>query len=149
MPEKAGVITWLGKDKTTGQPSGIQLDDVNQWYNPTKVGQDEGSDWPNVVKGDRVLLGYSEEYGRWCFHSVIKADPSAPSAPSELPTVETGAPSPGSELWAKDRLRARTDCIACATGIYKSCIEAGLVKELPSSETLIAYAESLEKWARE
>jgi hypothetical protein len=66
--------------------------------------------------------------------------PDAPGLPSE---------APGQDLWAKDRLRARTDCIACATGIFKSCLEAGIYKEFPSPETVVDYAATLELWAKE
>lgn len=74
--------------------------------------------------------------------------PIIPSGPKQVGD-DYPPPQPGQELWAKDRLRARTDCIACATGIYKSCIEGGFLKTLPTSEELIAYAAALEKWARE
>ncbi|KKK51070.1 hypothetical protein LCGC14_3118660 [marine sediment metagenome] len=55
----------------------------------------------------------------------------------------------GQDIWAKDALRARTDCIACATGIFKSCLEAGILKEFPSASAVVAYAVELEKWAKE
>ena len=65
-------------------------------------------------------------------------------------TKSSSAPevSYGQDLWAKDKLRARTDCLACAAGIYKSVIEAGIYKEFPSAETVAAYAATLEKWAK-
>ncbi len=65
-------------------------------------------------------------------------------------TSEASAPEViyGQEIWAKDKLRARTDCIACATGIYKSVIEAGIYKEFPSAETVTKYAAVLEEWAK-
>ena len=65
--------------------------------------------------------------------------PESPSAPTE---------DYGQSLWAKDRLRARTDCIACATGIYKSVIEAGIYKEFPDAATVTKYAAVLEEWAK-
>lgn len=55
----------------------------------------------------------------------------------------------GQDLWAKDKLRARTDCVACATGIFKSCLEAGILKDFPSAAAVVAYATELEKWAKE
>ena len=68
--------------------------------------------------------------------------PDAASEPVE------GTEDYGQSLWAKDRLRARTDCLACATGIYKSVIEAGIYKEFPSAETVANYAATLEEWAK-
>ena len=69
---------------------------------------------------------------------------------ADAPDVTSDTPeATGQTLWAKDRLRARTDCIACATGIYKSCLEAGIYKEFPSAETVVKYAATLELWAKE
>lgn len=69
--------------------------------------------------------------------------PDAPRTPPEA------TEDYGQSLWAKDRLRARTDCVACATGIFKSCLEAGILKEFPSAAAVVAYAIELEKWAKE
>ena len=80
--------------------------------------------------------------------------PDQPFPPEEeFPLDVPESPSPpaedyGQSLWAKDRLRARTDCLACATGIYKSVIEAGIYKEFPSAETVAGYAATLEEWAK-
>ena len=81
----------------------------------------------------------------------LQDDPFPPD--EEFPPDGTSEPSPpaedyGQSLWAKDRLRARTDSIACAVGIYKSCIEAGIYKEFPSPETVVKYAATLELWAK-
>jgi hypothetical protein len=73
-----------------------------------------------------------------------EGQPSFASDASESPEVVYGQ-----EIWAKDKLRARTDCIACATGIFKSCLESGILKEFPSASAVVAYATELEKWAKD
>jgi hypothetical protein len=77
------------------------------------------------------------------FPAVDEFPPDATNASVEPEVVY------GQEIWAKDKLRARTDCIACAVGIYKSVIEAGVLKEFPSASAVVAYATELEKWAKD
>jgi hypothetical protein len=130
----------------------------------------------NVRKGDRVWIEYQEkEYGdtgertTTCWISQIEKVTSAAERETKalqdepFPPVEEFPPDPpdspespptpdavyGQDVWAKDTLRARTDCIACATGIFKSCLEAGILKEFPSASAVVAYAVELEKWAKD
>lgn len=83
------------------------------------------------------------------YASVLEVLGDAPGVPSAPSGDDFDPQPPGQDLWAKDRLRARTDCISCAVGIYKSSLEAGLLKEMPGSAEIVAYAEALESWARE
>lgn len=82
----------------------------------------------------------------------VEADRPLPSAADFPPDEPQERLEPtedyGQSLWAKDRLRARTDCIACAVGIFKSSIELGLITEFPKPETVVAYAATLELWAK-
>jgi len=76
--------------------------------------------------------------------------PDAPKVLTDAPgSTPGGTDGDGQTLWAKDRLKARTDCIACAVGIFKSSIEMGLIKEAPTPEKVVAYAATLELWAKE
>ena len=148
----------------------------DEWANWSKP-EFRGTPFDTSVKaGDRVQLTYAEaDNGKVYISTIDKVITAAeretralqddPFPPDEgFPGDEAGTPfpsgpaadapsepsaAPGQDLWAKDRLRARTDCIACATGIFKSCLEAGVLKEFPSAETVAAYAASLEKWAKE
>ena len=155
-------------------PHGIKIEQDGPWWNWSKA-EYRGEPFNTAVKaGDRVHITYSEkeyqdkETGQpytTAFISTIEVvttgrdpvgiapDPSDMSGSDFSPDIPSDAPEPspeayGQDLWAKDELRARTDCIACATGIFKSCIEAGLYKEVPTAQTLVTYAAALEKWAK-
>ncbi len=158
---------------------GIKVEQDGPWWNFSKVEfRGERFD-TTVKKGDRVWIEYQEkeyegEQGTKCWISQIAKVTSARETkalqdepfpavdefppgevPYEYPPSDTtsDAPTPevvyGQEIWAKDKLRARTDCIACAVGIYKSVIEAGVLKEFPSAAAVVAYAVELEKWAKD
>ena len=135
----------------------------DEWANWSKP-EFRGTPFDTSVKaGDRVQITYAEaDNGKVYISTIDKVvtaaeretralqdepfppdDDMGPDAPSE-PSA-----APGQDLWAKDRLRARTDCIACATGIFKSCLEAGILKEFPSASAVVVYAVDLEKWAKE
>ena len=138
--------------------NGIKVVDKGAWLNfslPDYRGQPFDS---NVKAGDRVRIEYAEvekNGEKRTYISVIEnlsrpqADVPSPATddfppdvgfpgddagtpyPSGPDATESPSEAPGQDLWAKDRLRARTDCIACATGIYKSCLEAGRYQEFP------------------
>jgi hypothetical protein len=158
---------------------GIKVEQDGPWWNFSKVEfRGERFD-TTIKKGDRVWIEYQEkEYGDeqeikcWISQIAKVASASAretkalqdepfpavdefpPSeVPYEYPPPGTTSDAPevvyGQEIWAKDKLRARTDCIACATGIYKSCLESGILKEFPSAAAVVAYAVELEKWAKD
>jgi len=144
---------------------GIKVKQDGPWWNFSKY-EFRGERFDTTVKkGDRVWVEYQEkeyEGEPKFFISQIAKVTAAPTdepfpAVDEFPPdddMRPDAPSepsaaPGQDLWAKDRLRARTDCIACATGIFKSSLEAGIYKEFPPANTIVDYAEVLEKWAKE
>ena len=145
----------------------------DEWANWSKP-EFRGEPFNEQVKaGDRVQITYAEaDNGKVYISTIDKVITAAeretsalqdePFPPDEgFPGDEAGTPfpsgpaaesppaAPGQDLWAKDRLRARTDCIACATGIFKSSLEAGIYKEFPPANTIVDYAEVLEKWAKE
>lgn len=146
MPKKVGAVTAKSK-------YGIILDGGDEWLNWSKPDY-RGEPWEadSVVKGDVVELTVDGSFIS-TVQRVGKAEDVTPPAQDSPESGNFGpptdTPSPGSDLWAKDKLRARTDSVSCAVGIYKSCIEAGLKKEFPEVEEVIAYAAALEKWARE
>ena len=153
---------------------GIKVKQDGPWWNFSKV-EFRGERFDTTVqKGDRVWIEYQEkEYGdeqetKYWISQIEKVsgasqarDVDPPFPPEEEFSPDEGLPldapeSPsapdevyGQEVWAKDKLRARTDCISCATGIFKSCLEAGILKEFPSASAVVAYATELEKWAKE
>lgn len=144
---------------------GIKIEQDGEWWNWSKVEYRSEPFDTEVQKGDRVQLTYAETDGGKTYITAIgkvtraseretKALQDEPFPPEEeFPPDEPQEASPpaedyGQSLWAKDRLRARTDCLACATGIYKSVIEAGIYKEFPSAETVAGYAATLEEWAK-
>ena len=144
----------------------------DEWANWSKV-EFRGEPFNTDVKaGDRVQITYAEaDNGKVYISTIDKLTGGAsPAVDQPFPPEEEYGPegqpsfgrlpdapeSPsqdevvyGQELWAKDKLRARTDCIACATGIFKSCLEAGIQKDFPSAAAVVAYALELEKWAKE
>ncbi len=166
MSEWTGVVVAKSEN-------GIKVVDKGAWLN-WSLPEYRGTPFDSNVKaGDRVRIEYAEvekNGEKRTYISVIenlsRPTPDDPfPAIDDFPPEDTGdlgdgrafppdAPesppeAPGQDLWAKDRLRARTDCIACATGIYKSSLEAGIYKEFPPANTIVDYAEILEKWARE
>ena len=147
---------------------GIKVKPDGPWWNFSKV-EFRGERFDTTVKaGDRVWIEYQEkesgdERETKCWISQIEKVTSAPDQPfppeddfppdGRLPIdASSSPPTPdvvyGQDVWAKDALRARTDCIACATGIFKSCLESGILKEFPSASAVVAYAVELEKWAK-
>ncbi len=121
------------QDKETGEPFTKYFITTIEKVTAAPVGHPLVEEFP---PDERITphdpgLGYAEE-----------SPPSAAREPVEA------SEDYGQSLWAKDRLRARTDCLACATGIYKSVIEAGIYKEFPSAETVANYAATLEVWAK-
>ena len=157
---------------------GIKVKQDGPWWNFSKP-EFRGERFDTTVKkGDRVWIEYQEkEYGdadpdgereTKCWISQIEKmtavretaqdqpfppvddfplDEGLPLDPPETPSTPDVVY--GQDIWAKDTLRARTDCIACATGIFKSCLEAGILKEFPQAAAVVAYAVELEKWAKE
>lgn len=145
----------------------------DEWANWSKI-EFRGEPFNTAVKaGDRVQVTYAEADNGKVYISTIDLvttaserettalqdnpfppdDEEFPSS-SDIVADATEAPSApqedyGQSLWAKDRLRARADCIACATGIFKSCLEAGIYKIFPTADKVVAYAAELEKWAKE
>ena len=154
--------------------NGIKVVDKGPWLNwslPDYRGEPFDAD---VKAGDRVRIEYAEvvKNGEKRTYISVIENLSRPSAPVDEPfppdegfpgdeagtpypsglspdATETPSEAPGQSLWAKDKLRARTDCIACATGIFKSCLESGILKEFPSASAVVAYALELEKWAKD
>ena len=170
MSEWTGVVVAKSEN-------GIKVVDKGAWLN-WSLPEYRGTPFDSNVKaGDRVRIEYSEveKNGEKRTYISVIENLSRPVANEPFPAVndfppdasfpgdEAGTPYPGGapdafseptevpgqDLWAKDRLRARTDCIACATGIYKSSLEAGILKAFPPAEEIADYAEVLEKWARE
>ncbi len=170
MSEWTGVVVAKSEN-------GIKVVDKGAWLN-FSLPEYRGTPFDQVKAGDRVRIEYSEveKNGEKRTYISVIENLSRPSAPVDepfpavddfppdesFPGDEAGTPFPsgpdapqspsealGQDLWAKDRLRARTDCIACATGIFKSCLEAGILKEFPLADTIVDYAKVLEKWARE
>ena len=167
MPEWTGAVVAKSEN-------GIKVVDKGAWLN-WSLPEYRGTPFDSDVKaGDRVRIEYSEvekNGEKRTYISVIENlsrpvtddpfpavndfppddglpfPPESSSFPPDAP--ESPPEAPGQDLWAKDRLRARTDCIACATGIFKSSLEAGIYKEFPSPEAVVAYAVVLEDWARE
>ncbi len=154
---------------------GIKFSEDGPWFNWAKS-EKRGSPFHDVGKGDSVRIEYyswDKDDGTKGYNiSVVEnLSNAAPVGDDPFPAIDEFPPddagdlgddrafptdagrepseAPGQDLWAKDRLKARTDCIACATGIYKSCLEAGIYKEFPSAETVVAYAATLEMWAKE
>ncbi len=118
----------------------------------------------SVQAGDRVQLTYAKaDNGKVYISTIDKVTHFAPEGDVPFPpeddfppdedmrpdATESPSEASGQTLWAKDRLRARTDCIACATGIYKSSLEAGILKAFPPASEIVQYAETLEQWAKE
>lgn len=171
MPEWTGTV--IAKS-----PNGIKAVDKGAWLNFTKeewrgtpfdevekgdrvrieYSEDKGQTYISVIENltrptpaNAASDAPSEE--NFPPDEGFPGDEAGTPLPSGLPSSATEsslAPevSHGQDLWAKDKLRARTDCLACATGIYKSVIEAGIYKEFPSAETVAAYAATLEEWAK-
>jgi hypothetical protein len=148
---------------------GIKVKPDGPWWNFSKP-EFRGERFDiTVKKGDRVWIEYQEkesgeadERVTKCWISQIEKVTSAAQDqpfppvddfPPDDPDATNASPEPdvvyGQEVWAKDALRARTDCIACATGIFKSVIEAGILKDFPSASDVVAYAVELEKWAKD
>ena len=153
---------------------GIKVEQDGPWWNFSKV-EFRGERFDTTIKkGDRVWIEYQEkEYGdeqeTKCWISQIakvtsateretkalqdEPFPAVDEFPPDDPSTTSASVEPevvyGQEIWAKDKLRARTDCIACATGIFKSCLESGILKEFPSAAAVVAYALELEKWAKD
>ena len=161
MPE---IVTTVKAKSPYGIKTEVWGDEWANWSKPEFRGEPFNE---NVKTGDRVQLTYAKaDNGKVYITTIDKVvggrvgEPSPPddafSAMETDVAFGTAAPSEpsaptedyGQSLWAKDRLRARTDCIACATGIYKSVIEAGIYKEFPSAETVTKYAAVLEEWAK-
>ena len=167
---------WTGVVVATSQ-YGIKVVQDGGWLN-WSLPEYRGTPFDDVSKGDKVRFEYAEveKDGKKktyisvienLSHSGLGSPPSDdPFPPEDFPLDESGnfgphlapdaAESPpggtdgdGQTLWAKDRLKARTDCIACAVGIFKSSIEMGLIKETPTPEKVVAYAATLELWAKE
>ena len=155
---------------------GIKVEQDGDWWNWSKPEYRGEPFNTEVQKGDRVQITYAETDGGKTYITTIgKVTAYAPTAasgqrhggagdegqgpdqpfppaeefPPDEPQVPSAAdPAYGQEVWAKDKLRARTDCVACATGIFKSCLEAGILKEFPSADTVVEYAVVLEAWAK-
>lgn len=153
---------------------GIKVEQDGDWWNWSKPEYRGEPFDTEVQKGDRVQITYAETGGGKTYITTIgkvtgglqSAAPPKPPAPETLmppdqpfppgedfqsaePQEASAAdPAYGQEVWAKDKLRARTDCVACATGIFKSCLEAGILKEFPSADTVVEYAVVLEAWAK-
>jgi len=148
---------------------GIKVEQNGDWWNWSKPEYRGEPFNTEVQKGDRVQITYAETDGGKTYITTIGKvtggivkDPLAATSDEQFPgdeipyeypppdaTSEPSAPVEdyGQSLWAKDKLRARTDCVACATGIFKSCLEAGILKEFPSADTVVEYAIVLEAWA--
>ena len=163
MSEWTGVVVAKSEN-------GIKLVDKGPWLN-FSLPDYRGKPFDDVKAGDRVRIEYAEVVKngeKRTYISVIEnlthgfaPPPDDPFPPDEIPpdapltaadmmhSDAPQSPSDGQVLWAKDRLRARTDCIACATGIFKSSLEAGILKEFPSASAVVDYAVDLEKWAKE
>lgn len=154
---------------------GIKFSEDGPWFNWAKS-EKRGSPFHDVNKGDSVRIEYyswDKDDGTKGYNiSVVEnLSGAAPVGDDPFPPEDefppegsiarealgspfpdaTSEPSeaPGQDLWAKDRLRARTDCISCAVGIYKSSLEAGILKEFPQASEIVQYAETLELWAKE
>jgi hypothetical protein len=154
---------------------GIKFSEDGPWFNWAKS-EKRGTPFHDVAKGDSVRIEYSswekddgsKAYNIYVIENLSRSGGVGPQDdpfPSDegFPGDEAGTPFPsgapdatsdtseaaGQTLWAKDRLRARTDCIACATGIYKSSLEAGILKTFPPASEIVQYAETLELWAKE
>ncbi len=153
---------------------GIKVKQDGPWWNFNKI-EFRGERFDTTIKkGDRVWVEYNEkEYGEADervtkffisqIEKVLSATeretaqdqpfPSVDDFPPDDPAATSASSEPdvvyGQDIWAKDKLRARTDCIACATGIFKSCLEAGILKDFPSASAVVAYAVELEKWAKD
>ena len=139
---------------------GIQIKE-GEWWNWSKPEYRGEPFNTEVQKGDRVQITYAQTDGGKTYITTIGKVTGAVNVPhgEDFPPIEEfppdepqGAsaadPAYGQEVWAKDKLRARTDCVACATGIFKSCLEAGILKEFPSADTVVEYAVVLEAWAK-
>jgi len=153
---------------------GIQIKE-GEWWNWSKPEYRGEPFNTEVQKGDRVQITYAQtDEGKTYITTIGKVtgvppvhplveefppseafpgDEAGTPYPSGAPPVVTSEPSAadpayGQEVWAKDKLRARTDCVACATGIFKSCLEAGILKEFPSADTVVEYAVVLEAWTK-
>ena len=136
MPEITGTI------KAKSQ-YGIKLTDDGEWWNWSKPEYRGEPFDTSVVAGDMVHVEYAEaDNGKVYIATIGKVTP-APSDPFAEPPQPSPAPSQPT-VSGKDVLMAKMNAIKVAGELYAACITAGVYKELPTSETIKAYAEAIE-----
>lgn len=120
---------------------GIKVDDDGDWWNWSKPEYRGEPFDTTVVAGDKVHVEYAEADNGKTYISAIAKVSGAPAV-SELPQTPPAAPQP--TVSGKDTLMAKMNAIKTTGELYAACIVAGIYKELPTPETIKAYAEAIE-----
>ena len=146
MPEITGVVA-------AKSDYGIKLDRNEDWWNWSKVEYRAEPFDTTVQKGDTVRVVYAEADNGKVYISVIDRVVTSrdvtPPDPSDWPEDEPEPPErrPAAQEWTyrdKDALMAKMNAIKVAGELYAACITAGIVKTLPTPDTITAYAEAIE-----
>ena len=136
MPEKTGTVTGFIK-KRDGTPFGLNLDGEEYLYSfPDKRGEPWNADRVNI--GDRVRVEYTD----------YTKDGNTKQYLAVIEWLDGASPQASeSQEWGyenRDKLMAKENSISAAASLYAACINAGIIKELPTAQTIKAYAEALE-----
>ena len=154
LPEITGTVT-------AKSDNGIILDDSGVWWNWTNIEWRKEPFNLNVNLGDVVDVVYREkkyEDGKKAvfitsIDKVSSARDVTPDGdvPFEYPSPDysegTEEARPGTRqgrLSPHDAIMAKENALKVTGELYAACITVGIVKELPSPQTIKAYAEAVE-----
>ena len=149
MAEITGVVS-------AKSPYGVKIDDNEEWWN-WSLPEYRGEPFDTTVqKGDVVTVTYHEQekkdvtlktylstIGKVTRGRKAQPDDEVPfEDPWEGTEAQQAAPKWGYEQ--KDKLIAKVSALKCASEIYSASITVGIIKTLPTPDTIKAYAEAIE-----
>ena len=145
MPEITGPV------KAKSQ-YGVKMTDDGDWWNWSKPEYRGQPFDTSVVAGDTVHVEYTKaDNGKIYISTIGKVVRGGPRAeewePDDFPPPEPAQTPPVPSqptVSGKDILMAKMNAIKVAGELYAACITAGVYKELPTPETIKAYAEAIE-----